>query len=278
MTTNDIIRLICDSKIKKFEEYIITINNILKDIENHKLDTKKFDKHDPFATDPKNIKSVEFKNDQIYIKYQNIDKTNTILFNYNDNNRGFSFVNDKNEHINLIKQELNNQISFLNLYIEIFNKIVNKINNNILLDNNEKYFVNNYNYYINDILKIKTHDNINNKEYYLSICPIFGFYLNNKRIYIANQYMLKFENNNFNLYYYYTDRYNFKILLSRPKLKEKILYFNKSGTKITTKNFMNIINNIRPMFIDHFIEIENKKYCIKLENIDKPPILIEYNN
>ena len=50
------------------------------------------------------------------------------------------------------------------------------------------------NYEINDIIINNEHNNPNIIEYNISVCPIYAFVLEKNKVYIANQYMIKFEN------------------------------------------------------------------------------------
>jgi hypothetical protein len=260
--------IIINSKINRYKTYIKTINKILSAINNNILEKLKNHKHNPLCLD--NIKSIDIKNNKLIIKYNNNYINQTILFDYNENNRSFSFCENTDEHLELIKTQLNCQINTINIYITYHKNILNKINNNNELDYNDIDCIYNFDYNIDDILKIKKHYNINNIDYYLSICPIYGFYLDKNKIYVANQYQLKFENNKFNLYY--TKNHKFKTLLSRPNLKEIIEKFNLSNKKITTHNFLYVIKNMRYIITDYSItdESNNKKYNYKLDEIDKP--------
>ena len=266
--------IVINSKIDRYKTYIKTINKILSDIDNNILEKSKDYKHNPLCLD--NIKSIDIKNDKLIIKYNNNDINQTILFDYNENNRSFSFCENTYEHLELIKTQLNCQINMINIYITCHENILNKINNNNELDYNDIHCIHNFDYNIDDILKIKKHYNINNIDYYLSICPIYGFYLDKNKIYVANQYQLKFENNKFNLYY--TKNHKFKTLLSRPNLKKFIENFNLSKRKITTHNFLYVIENMRNIITNYSItdESNSKKYNYKLDEIDKSikPIIL----
>ena len=258
----------CNSKLKKYKSYINILNNVITDLNKNNLENKKDYKHNPFSVD--GIEKIEIIDKKLIIKYKNNVITQTILFDYNENYRSFSFEPNKQNHIKLIITQLNCQLNIINMHIEAINSILNKIKNNIILDNIDRYNLYQNNYNLNDILKINKHRVKKNYEYYISICPIYGFILQNGRIYIANQYVLKFENNKFNMFY--SNKNNFKQLLNRPNLKDKILDFNKSNKKITTDNFLIIIENMRPIYTD--CEITNinsgKKFKCELVNMDNP--------
>ena len=265
------------SNIIKCSDSIRIIQEILNKINTHKLDNNKFFKHDPFSTEPENIKSVQIKNNKIIIKYKNIGHQQTILFDYNnEKRRSFSLVNDKNEHINLIQTQLNMQINQLNLWIGIFKNILIKTLNNAELNNYDNYNINIFSHDIKDI--IYTHvenNNSNNIEYYISICPINAFELVNNKIYIANQYMLKFENCKFNLFYKHGDK--FKKLLHRPELKDMILQFNNSEKSVGTENFLIIIENMRPI-TNKCLSYDDKTLCFnRFDNIDEPYVMTCYD-
>lgn len=79
--------------------------------------------------------------------------------------------------------------------------------------------------------------------------------------------MLKFENGKFNIFY--TNKYNFKRLLSRPKLQEFILKFNKSNKSINASNFSIVMKNMQNFITDFEIKINNKNIKYKLVNINE---------
>ncbi len=54
------------------------------------------------------IISIDKKNNELHIKYKN--KSKTVIFSLNEKYRSFSFCNNINKHIILIKNELNCQI------------------------------------------------------------------------------------------------------------------------------------------------------------------------
>lgn len=259
--------IVCHNKLKTYENYINILNNVIADLNNNKLNNKKDYKHNPFSVD--SIDKIEIIDKKLIIKYKNNTITQTILFDYNENYRSFSFETNKQNHIKLIITQLNCQINIINIHIETINLIFNKIKNNIILDTIDNYYIYNSNYNLDDILKINKHRIKGNYEYYISICPIYGFLLQKGKIYIANQYVIKFENNNFNMFY--SNKYNFKQLLHRHNLQNKILEFNKSNKKITTDNFLIIIENMRPIYTDCEITINSgEKIKYELKDIDKP--------
>lgn len=63
------------------------------------------------------------------------------------------------------------------MYLKIFNNIKSKN----VLDYNDIYYLINQDYDINDIIIVKKHYNINNYEYYISVCPIYAFILDKKK-------------------------------------------------------------------------------------------------
>jgi hypothetical protein len=253
-------------KINTYINNIKQINKILEDIENNEPYNKKNYKHNPLHN-PDNIKEIELKGNKIKIKYNN--NTNTTLFDYEEKYRSFSLSSNIEEHIDLIKKQLSYERNIIRLYLNIFLNIRYKIIKNILLNDEDKNNINKLNYNLDDILLIKKQSNNNNYEYYISICPIYSFILLNKKIYIANQYQLKFENGKFNLFY--NNKYNFNKLLSRPNLKDLILEFNNSNKKVTTENFKIIIENMRCISPNMKIlnNETNEEYEYKLIKIDE---------
>jgi hypothetical protein len=209
----------CNNKLEKYESYISIINNVITDLNKNNLENKKDYKHNPFSVD--GIDKIEIIDKKLIIKYKNNVITQTILFDYNENYRSFSFETNKQNHIKLIITQLNCQLNIIKIHIETINSILNKIKNNVILDNIDIYNLYHCNYNLDDILKTNKHRVKENYEYYISICPIYGFLLQKGRIYIANQYVLKFENNKFNMFY--SNKNNFKQLLHRHNLKYKIL-------------------------------------------------------
>lgn len=215
--------VIAKNKLNKYENYLNIIKNLITNIDNHILEEKKNYKHNPLCINS-DIQHIEFKNEQLHIKYKN--NQTTILFNLNENYRSFSLCQYPYEHVELIKKQLNCQIVLINTFIDTINNIIIQINKNKLsfIEKNKLSFIEKYNLYnldynLDDILKTKIHTNKKNYDYYLSICPIYSFLLKKNKIYIANQYHLKFENGKFNIFYNYNSCNNFKILLNRPLIK-----------------------------------------------------------
>lgn len=276
----DNIKLICISCIVGYNNYIDKINKILYDISTNVLQMKNY-KHNPLATD--NIKNIEVKNDKMIIKY-NGKPNQTVLFDYLENYRSFSLYDNVNDHIKLIKKQLTCEINIINLlYIQPIKNIVEKIDNKLELDNNNIFYINNYIYNCDNYYNLKDiyleEKGENKYTYYISICPIYGFLLRKNKMYIANQYILKFEDNKYNIFY--GNKHNFKRLLNRPNLKEFILNFNKNPRVINTTNVIQIIENIRSIITDFVIEdiTSGQKIEYKLEEIDKPVVTkISENN
>ena len=267
---------IINQKINKYENYIDTLQNILNILDTYPIDTKKFYKHNPFSIDPKYIKSVQNINNEIHVKYSGFSKhDSTIIFNYSEKGqRSFTLSNNIKEHTDLIKIQLTCQINKIQcMYINPLKEILNNYNKyssdeiNLLIHQKE--------YDIKDIYSKKVKDKV--VDYYISICPIYGFYLESGRIYIANQYNLKIQNNM--LYLFVSNEKSFNVLLARPFLNELIKKFNKSYKKITSNNFMNIINNMRGITPDFtLIDNNNNKYKVSLKNMDDIERTIEIIN
>ena len=251
----------CYNLINRYENYINTINNIIYDINNYNLENKKDYKHNPFSLD--SIDKVEILDKKLVVKYKNNKIQYTNLFDYNEKHRSFSFEENKQNHTKLIITQLQNEINLINVYINVIQNLISQ-NKNSVNDILSITDIGNYN--LDDILKIK--EDINEKCYYLSICPIYGFFLKNDKIYIANQYFLKFKNNTF--YLWYSNKYDFKKLLSRPHLHNKILEFNKNKTKLTSDNFLIVIKNMSSIFTDCEVITSDKKIKYELGEIDKP--------
>lgn len=162
-------------------------------------------------------------------------------------------IEDNNKHLELIKIQLEIEKNLIKRSIYLLDQIIT-----VNVYNFVDYFIfDHYKYDINDVLKIKQQkNNPQNYEYYLSICPIEAFILKNKKIFIANQYCLKFENGNFNIFY--DTKHEFERLLNKPNLKEKIKEFNSSGKIINAGNYKNIIENMKNIFNYGNNELEDK--------------------
>jgi hypothetical protein len=254
--------IIIQRKKHKLINSLNVINNILKIINDNEVEQKKNFKHNPFCYN--NIVSINKKDNELHIKYEN--KMNTIIFSLNEKYRSFSFSNDIKTHIELINIQLKCESNIIKLWIDELKNIENKINNNIELDIYDNYNLSKEDYEINDIIISNEHNNPNIIEYYISVCPIYAFVLEKNKVYIANQYMIKFENNKLNLFY--TKKKDFKRLLGRPYLKDLIEKFNKSNKCINANNFNFVINNMQPIFTDMQIINKNGIYDYKLLNID----------
>jgi hypothetical protein len=117
-----------------------------------------------------------------------------------------------------------------------------------------------------NIIKVKLHLN-NNKEYHISIFPRCAFILVKGKMYIATQYMLKFENGKFNLFY--DNKYKFKIIFGITKTIQNLIYeFNDSNKKINANNFLNIIRNSNNFLNKYEIRCDGNLYSYSLKNID----------
>ena len=254
--------VMCFNYLEKIKEYKKTINLILSLINDNIVESSKDHKHNPMSLA---IDKVLFNEDKIILKYTE-KGTSTVLFDYDEQYRSFSLSSDKNEHIESIKIHLTNELNFIigyyqNCYLEILKRKE--------FTNNDIFFLQ-YKYNLDDIVYKKEHTNKNNFEYYLSICPIYGFILKNNFMYISNQYELKYENGKLNIFYSYNVKKPFKRLLHRPNLKEFIEKYNKNPKKITSKNFMVIIENMAPIGTDCSCENEYGKTEYILRNIDEP--------
>lgn len=259
-----ILKLIIDNKINEYNNYLKIMDDLLYKINNYKFITKKY-KHNPFAFN-ENDMNVEIKNGKMIIQYKDQVNNQTILFNTNEKYRSFSFEPAVNRHIEQIKTQLNCEINIININIDYMKNIKIKLNNNTHINNFDIDNIYNVNYDLNEVLY--KYNNID--RYILSICPIYSFVLNKQKIYIANQYVLNFENNKFHLFYDY--KHNFKRLLGRPNLHNKILDFNKNKNKtISIKNVFKVIENMKNIFTDYTItnEFTNESINFKLKNIDE---------
>lgn len=264
MNINFVNKIIIYRKKNKLTQSLSIIKSLLKNINKYEIEQKKNYKHNPFCYD-EIISINQTKNNELHIKYKN--KHNTKIFSLDEKYRSFSFSNNVKEHLQLINTQLDCEINIINLWIDELKKIETKLNNKIELDNYDNFNLNKEDYDLNDIIIIKNHTNNNNKEYYISICPIYAFILENNKVYIANQYMVKIENNLLNIFY--AKKNIFKRLLGRPNLKELIEKFNKSNKSIDSNNFNYVINNMQPIITDMQIIHENSKYDYKLLNIDE---------
>jgi hypothetical protein len=253
------------TKIKDLNQNKNIINKVIDDITCNELDNKKYYKHLPFY---QNIKNIFIDNDKNQIQIKG-EGANTKIFNTNETNRSFSLTETYNEHTNYILETLNNEIQIINIMIEQLETIIKKVKP----DENDIYYFN----YI-----MKTPYNVDDfytykqtklgYRYYLSICPIYGFYVSNNNIAkISNKYTLCFESNNkFTLLYEFNNKFKFKRLLGRPLLKNFIEDFNNNSTKIvSTQNLLQICDNIQSL-IHEFTKTNQlgEKSEHNLQNID----------
>jgi hypothetical protein len=260
----EVYKLMLRSKIQNCNIYKDKIYEILLLLKNNEVDDSKCHKHNPFAVD--NIESCEFKQDKVFIKYKgNINST--VLFDYNEKYRGFSVTNDKTCHVELIKRELNCQIAQIDVCIHNCNYFLEKTGE-LSLQECKQFFESVYD--INDIILDQKYKNKSTVGYYLSICPIFGFVLDGNKMYIANSYLLKYENKILNLFCSYKKGHSFKRLLHRPNLKDLIIKFNEKPQKITSKNFITIVKNMAPWGTDCSMNNGIERIEYKLESIDTP--------
>lgn len=250
-----------NSLLQYYEMCINEIDEIIKLLNDNENKTKDF-KHNPFSA--KNIKNVKVNgNKTITVKYENNNQT--VLFNYNENNRSFSFEQNKEQHVKLILRQLMCEKNLINRNKDDIEKELKNIDNSTIT--------------LKQLLHLKYNTIVHHKKdssnYFLDICPIYAFLIQSdkknkkKKIYICNQYHIKFENNNLNIFYTVYDKQN--ILLSRPELRKKILEYNRNDNIINTDNFMHIINNMQNIFTDFDITTpDNTKISYKLNEIDKP--------
>ncbi len=258
--------VMCFSYLEKIKEYKKTINLILSLVNDNIVENSKDHKHNPMSLA---IDKVIFNEDKLilrYIVHHNQKGTSTVLFDYDERYRSFSLSTDKNEHIKSIKIHLTCELNFIIGYYE---KNCLEILRRKEFTNNDLMFLK-YKYDLSDIVHKKEHTNKNNFEYYVSVCPIYGFILKNNLMYISNQYELKYENGKLNIFYTYNVKKPFKRLLHRQNLKEFIERYNKNPKKITSENFMIIIENMAPIGTDWSCENEYGKTEYVLRNIDEP--------
>jgi hypothetical protein len=120
--------IVCHNKLKTYENYINILNNVIADLNNNKLNNKKDYKHNPFSVD--SIDKIEIIDKKLIIKYKNNTITQTILFDYNENYRSFSFETNKQNHIILFNSIFllsNKKLIYIFTKYFIF-KLINKLN------------------------------------------------------------------------------------------------------------------------------------------------------
>lgn len=268
MYTTEIVYLTLCSKKKRYEACKDTLNKLKNDIIRFPLNNAKNYKHNPFAE--KDIKSIDVRDDKtLHVKYKNKKHNDTILFNYNEKkHRSFSFEQNTQNHLDIIFSQIECELNIIQLNIDWIITAVDKLRQG-MFDSYDIHNTFNVDYNIDDIIVIKKHKGTS-YDCYLSVCPIYGFLLDNGKIYIANQYQFKFEPDKTEMFY--THKYNFKRMLSRPRLKNFILHFNQNSVKITTDNFINVINNMSSIFNEvEFTNIQTgERFTTELEEIDKP--------
>jgi hypothetical protein len=175
----------CANKlIDELKKFIKMIDELIFDIDNSKMNIGKFYKHEPFATNSNNIECVNINNDELHIKYKNIqDIQKIILFNYKEKYRSFSFVANKADHIVNIKTQLSCYKNRLNIIIDSWNKLSLFDYDNDLIKINLMDFKNDVKN-LTSIIKLYLREH-NCKEYYISVFPRDAFIRVKDYIHIA---------------------------------------------------------------------------------------------
>ena len=58
-----------------------------------------------------------------------------------------------------------------------------------------------------------------------------------------------------------------------PRLVQAVEEFNSNSGGVSVHNFLNIISNLSPIFGEHWVEQDGKKYHVYVESIHAPPVV-----
>lgn len=241
------------------------INQILLLIKDIPIQGTKDYKHYPFASDT--IESIHFKGDKILLNYKK-NRNNTMLFDYCDKHRGFSTTNNKKCHIDLVNEKLKFHLLRINANITYLKNILSKNGNEFNMSECYWYF-NQNKYDIKNIILDYPCKNKNIIGYYLNILPISGFFIEKGKIYIADSYLLKYEDGKLNLFCNYKKGLFEKVGTIKSKRYYYISKFNENPAKVTSNNFMLIASNVaRFQITECWMENELERTEYKLDSID----------